>query len=73
MLANKCACAEEGRRLPREEIGVKVDSEDDDDPTTPRKKNRKSNKKRKEKAVMAVEGYYDLSTGKKAKTDMSDK
>ena len=56
-----------------EEAIVKVDSEDDDDPSTPRKKNKKRSKKRKEKAVIAVEGTGDLSTGKKAKTETPGK
>jgi hypothetical protein len=29
-LVDKCACAEEGRRLPGEDAGPEVDSEDDD-------------------------------------------
>nr|XP_020172579.1 uncharacterized protein LOC109758143 [Aegilops tauschii subsp. strangulata] len=72
-LADKCACAEEGRRLPREEVGVEVDSEDDDDTATPGKRNRRRNKKHKGKAVMAVESSSDLSADKKAKTEAPGK
>ena len=72
-LADKCARAEEGRRLPGEEVGVEVDSEDDDDAATPRKRNSKRNKKRKEKAVLAVEGSNTPSTDKKVKVEAPDK
>mgnify|MGYP005813001691 CR=1 FL=1 len=53
-MVDKCARAEEGRRLQREEVGVEVDSEDDD-VTIPRKRNRKRNNKCKEKSVIGVE------------------
>src|SRR3990170_5870516 len=36
-LADKCACTEEGRRLPTEDAGIEVDSEDDN-AATPQKK-----------------------------------
>nr|XP_020159504.1 uncharacterized protein LOC109744769 [Aegilops tauschii subsp. strangulata] len=73
MLADKCARAEEGRRLPGEEIGVEVDTEDGDNATAPRKKNKKRNKKCKEKSVMAVESSNDPNTGKKANTETAGK
>lgn len=69
-LADKCACAEEGRQLPGEDAGAEVDSEDDD-ASTQKKKGRKCNRKCKGKAVMAVEG--SRITGKKAKTEGADK
>ena len=37
-LVDKFARAEEGRRLPGEEVGIEIDLEDDDDATTLRKK-----------------------------------
>lgn len=64
-LADKCARAKEGRRLPGEEAGVEVNSEDDDDPAAPSKKNRKHNKKQKEKVVMSIEGLVILQTARK--------
>jgi hypothetical protein len=67
-LADKCARAEEGRRLPGEDAGAEVDSEDDD-AATPKKKGRKRNRKRKGKTVMAVEGSGDAAAAKKAKTE----
>ena len=67
-MVDKCAQTEEGRRLPGEEDGIEVGSEDDDDATNPKRKNKKRNKKRKEMAVLAVEGSGTPSTGKKAKT-----
>jgi hypothetical protein len=72
-LADKCARTEEGRRLPSEEDGVDVDSEDDDDTTNQKKKNKKRNKKSKDKAVLAVEGLSTPSTAKKAKTEAPGK
>jgi hypothetical protein len=64
-LADKCAHAEEGRRLPGEDAGADVDSEDDDadDASTLQKKSRK----RKGKTVMAVESPGDANTAKKSK------
>jgi hypothetical protein len=67
-LADKCARAEEGRRLPEEDAGVEVDSEDDD-AATPKKKGRKRNRKRKGKTVMAVEVSGNSEPAKKAKTE----
>ena len=71
-LADKCARAEEGRRLPGEDAGAEVDSEDDD-AATPGKKGRKRNRKRKGKTVMAIEGSGNSESAKKAKTENSGK
>jgi hypothetical protein len=71
-LADKCARAEEGRRLPGEDAGAEVDSKDDD-AATPRKKGRKRNRKRKGKTVMAVEGSGNPESAKKAKTESPGK
>ncbi|KAI5006409.1 hypothetical protein ZWY2020_033652 [Hordeum vulgare] len=68
-LANKCARAEEGRRLPGEHAGIKVDSDDDEDAPGSKGRNRKHNKKRKVKALLVIEGSSSLSTGKKAKVE----
>ena len=72
-LADKCARTEEGRRLPGEEDGINVDSEDNDDTASQKNKNKKRNKKRKHKEVLVVEGSSTPSTGKKAKTEAPDK
>ena len=40
---DKCARVEEGRRLPSEEDGIDIDSEDDDVATNQKKKNKKCN------------------------------
>ena len=45
-LADKCACAEEGRRLPGEDANAEVDSEDDS-ATTPKRKGQMRNRKHK--------------------------
>jgi hypothetical protein len=63
-LANKCARAKEGRRLPGEDAGTAVDSEDED-ASTSKKKGRKRNRKRKGKVVLAVE--ESSNPGKKPK------
>jgi hypothetical protein len=74
-LADKCARAEEGRRLPGEDAGTDVDSEDDDadDASTPQKKSQKRNQKRKGKSVMAVESPSDANAAKKSKAESPDK
>ncbi|KAI5006609.1 hypothetical protein ZWY2020_033852 [Hordeum vulgare] len=72
-LATKCAQAEEGRRLSREEAGVGVDSDDDDNTPVSKGRNRKHNKKRKGKAVFAFKSSGDLCAGKKAKAKTPDK
>jgi hypothetical protein len=71
-LADKCARAEEGRRLPGKDASVEVDSEDEDAATS-KKKGRRRNKKRKGKAVLAVEGPGNIDTAKRIKTDTPDK
>jgi hypothetical protein len=74
-LADKCARAEEGRRLPGEDTGAEVDSEDDDtdDASTPQKKSQKCKRKRKGKSVMAVESPGDANTTKKSKAESPGK
>jgi hypothetical protein len=74
-MADKCACAEEGRRLPGEDAGAEVDSEDDDadDASTPQKKSRKCNWKRNSKTVMAVESPGDANAAKKSKAESPGK
>jgi hypothetical protein len=49
-LADKCARAEEGRKLPCDAVGAGGESEEDE--ATPPRKNRRRNKKRKGKAVL---------------------
>ena len=71
-LADKCARAKEGRRLPGEDAGAEVDSKDDD-ASTPGKKGRKRNRKRKDKTMMAVEGSGNSEPAKKAKTESPGK
>jgi hypothetical protein len=71
-LADRCARAEEGRRLPGEDAGADVDSEDND-ALTPQKKNRKRNRKRKNKTVLAVESSGDINATKKPKADIPGK
>jgi hypothetical protein len=70
-LADKCARAEEGRRLPGEDAGAGVDSEDEG--ATTKKKGRRRNLKRKGKAVLAVEGSGNVDPAKKAKVDSPGK
>ncbi|KAI4980867.1 hypothetical protein ZWY2020_021352 [Hordeum vulgare] len=72
-LAYKCARVEEGRRLPREEAGVGVDSDDDEDATGSKGRKQKHNKKRTGKAVLAVKSSGDLRAGKKAKAETPGK
>jgi hypothetical protein len=67
-LADKCARAEEGRRLPSENAGAEADSEDED-AATPARKGRRRNRKRKGKAVLVVEEFGNPGTAKKAKVD----
>jgi hypothetical protein len=67
-LADKCARAEEGRKLPGEDVGAGGSSESDG--AAPAKKGRRrSNRKRKGKAVLAVEQSGNAGTAKKAKVD----
>ena len=69
-LVDKCARAEEGRRLPREDAGAVVDSEDDD-ASTPKKKGQKHSRKCKGKAMLAIYGFGH--TGKNPKTEDAGK
>ena len=71
-LVDKCAWMEEGRKFPREEDCINIDSEDDDESTS-QKKSKKRNKKHKNKVVMFVEGSGTPSTGKKAKAEAPGK
>lgn len=61
-LVDKCALVEEGRRLPGEEDGFDIDSEDNDESNNLKKKNKRRKKKRKDKTVMTVEGSSTPST-----------
>jgi hypothetical protein len=71
-LADQCARAEEGRRLPGKDAGAGGDSEDDD-ASTPKKTGQKRNRKHKGKTVMAVEGAGDTAAKKpKAEDTGSD-
>ena len=54
-LVDKCARVDEGKKLPREEDCVNIDSEDDDEATSQKKKNKKHSKRLKDKAVMTTE------------------
>ena len=65
-LADKCACAEEGRKLPGENTGA---GGSDSEVTAPARKNRqRNNRKKKGKEVLVVE-----QSGKKAKAGSSGK
>ena len=69
-LADKCARAEEGRRLPGENTGAGgSDSED----AAPAKKNRRRNRKKKGKDVLVIEQSGNEGGAKKAKTGSSGK
>src|SRR6187399_3314786 len=70
-LADKCARAEEGRKLPGEDTGARgTDSED----VAPAKKNRRrNNRKKKGKDVLVVEQSGNGSDAKKAKVGSSGK
>jgi hypothetical protein len=71
-LADKCARAEEGRKVPGEDAGAGADSESED-ATPARRGRRRNNRKRKGKAVLAVEGSGNIDTTKKIKTDTPGK
>jgi hypothetical protein len=71
-LADKCARAEEGRKLPGEGIGAGGGSESED--AVPAKKGRaRNNRKRKGKAVLAVEQSGSDGGAKKARVGSSGK
>jgi hypothetical protein len=71
-LADKCARAEEGRKLPGE--GVTAGGSSESDGAAPAKKGRRrNNKKRKGQAVLAVEQSGNSGGAKKAKVDSSGK
>ena len=69
-LADKCARAEEGRKLPGENIGA---GGSDSEETAPAKKNRRrNNRKKKGKDVLVVEQSGNGGGAKKAKAGSSD-
>ena len=72
-LADKCARAEEGRRLPGENVTAGGDSDSEGGPAPAKKGKRRNNKKRKGKAVLAVEGSGKADTATKAKTESTGK
>ena len=64
-LADKCARAEEGRRLPGENIGA--GGSDSDDAAPAKKNRRRNNRKKKGKEVLAVEQSGNGGGAEKAK------
>ena len=66
-LVDKCARVEEGRRLPGEEDGVDIDSEDDDEATSQKKKNKKRNKRCKDKALMTLKDRARLVSARRTR------
>ena len=68
-LADKCARAEEGRRLPGENIGAGGSDSEDAAPT--RKKRRRNNRRRKGKDVLVVEQASNRGGAKKTKDGSS--
>jgi hypothetical protein len=71
-LADKCTCAEEGRKLPGKDAGAGGSSESDG--AAPAKKGRwRNNRMRKGKAVLAVEQSGNGGDTKKAKVESSGK
>ncbi|SPT20207.1 unnamed protein product [Triticum aestivum] len=70
-LADKCARAEEGRRLPGETVGAEGSDNDDSAPT--KKSRRRNNKKRQGKEVLAAEQSSDGGGAKAAKSGGSGK
>src|SRR4051812_30582429 len=70
-LADKCACAKEGRKLPGENTGV---GESDSEDTAPARKNRRrNNRKKKNQEVLVVEQSGDEGAAKKAQAGGSGK
>src|SRR4051812_19542991 len=70
-LADKCARAEEGRKLPGENTGA---GESDSEDTAPaRKGRRRSNRKKKSQEVLVVEHSGDEGAAKKAQAGSSGK
>ena len=70
-LADKCARAEEGRRLPGENVGA--GGSDSEDATPPRKNRRWNNRRRKGKEVLLVEQSGNGGGAKEAKAGDSGK
>ncbi|KAI5006874.1 hypothetical protein ZWY2020_042086 [Hordeum vulgare] len=71
-MADRCARAEEGRRLPGNNVGVEADSKDED-ANVPTKRGKRRNKKQNGKTVFAVEATGDADSAKKAKAETSGK
>src|SRR3954468_11025972 len=70
-LADRCARAEEGRKLPGENVGTAGSDSDDAAPSS--KNRRRNNRKRKGKDVLVVEQSGNEGGAKTAKTDGSGK
>src|SRR3954462_10860429 len=70
-LADKCARAEEGRKLPRE--NAEAGGSDSEDAVPARKNRRRNNRKRKGKDVLVVEQSGNEGGAKKAKAGSSGK
>src|SRR4051812_408824 len=70
-LADKCARAEEGRKLPGENTGA--GESDSEDTASARKNRRWSNRKKKSQEVLVVEQFGDEGTAKKAQDGSSGK
>src|SRR3954468_3850993 len=70
-LADRCAHAEEGRKLPGENVGTAGSDSDDAAPAS--KNMRRNNRKRKGKDVLVVEQSSNEGGAKTAKTDGSGK
>ena len=70
-LADKCARAEEGRRLPGENVGAGGYNSEDAAPA--RKNQRRNNRRRKGKEVLVVEQSGDGGGAKEAKAGDSGK
>ena len=70
-LADKCARAEEGRRLPGENVGA--GGSDSEDAAPSRKNRRRNNRRRKGKEVLVVEQSGNGGGANKAKAGGSGK
>src|SRR4051812_1967250 len=70
-LADKCARAEEGRKLPGENIGA--EGSDSDDTTPAKRSRRRNNRKKKNQEVLVVEQSGDEGGAKKAQAGGSGK
>src|SRR6187399_311577 len=70
-LADKCARAEEGRKLPGEDTGAR--GSDSEDAAPAKKSRRRNNRKKKYKEVLVVEQSGKEASAKKAQTGSSSK